>query len=109
METLIWTDPGLGQCYIRLDSGQILPRCREENCQQSLTECSVKGRHGFTVRETLPWKNTHMRLPEGHQTIRTPSPVQGLTGDPGELTPVLGLDFSAQSDYPGCWRNSTRV
>ncbi len=26
---------------------------------------SVKRRHGFTVRETLPWKNTHMGLPEG--------------------------------------------
>ncbi len=24
-----------------------------------------KRRHGFTVRETLPWKNTHMGLPEG--------------------------------------------
>ncbi len=22
-------------------------------------------RHGFTMRETLPWKNTHMGLPEG--------------------------------------------
>ncbi len=70
-----------------------------------------KGRHGFTVRETLRWKNTHMGLPEGNQAIRTPSPVQGLTGDPGELTPVLGLasDCSAQSDCRGCWRNSTRV
>ncbi len=69
-----------------------------------------KERHGFTVRETLPWKNTHMGLPEGNQAIRTPSPVQGLTGDLGELTPVLGLvsDCSAQSDCWGCWRNSTR-
>ncbi len=42
METLIWTDLGLAQYYIRL--GQILPRCREESCQQSLTEYSVKGK-----------------------------------------------------------------
>ncbi len=27
-----------------------------------------KGRHGFTVRETLPWKNTRMGLPEGNQS-----------------------------------------
>ncbi len=35
-----------------------------------------------------------------NQAIRTPSPVQGLTGDPGELAPVLGLvsNCSAQSD-----------
>ncbi len=26
-----------------------------------------KGRHGFTVRENLPWKNTRMGLPEGNQ------------------------------------------
>ncbi len=56
METLIWTGPGLGQ---------ILPRRREEGCQQNLTEALSQGRHGFTVRETLPWKNTHMGLPEG--------------------------------------------
>ncbi len=70
-----------------------------------------KGRHGFTVRETLPWKNTRMGLPEGNQAIRTPSRVQGLTGDPGEQAQVLGLasDCSAQSDCRGCWRNSTRV
>ncbi len=45
------------------------------------------------------------------QAIRTPSPVQGLTGDPGELTPVLGLasDCSAQSDCRGCLEDSTRV
>ncbi len=24
-----------------------------------------KRRHGFTMRETLPWKNTHMGLPGG--------------------------------------------
>ncbi len=36
-----------------------------------------KGRHRFTVRETLPWKNTHMGLPEGNQAIRTPSQYRG--------------------------------
>ncbi len=41
-----------------------LPRSREEGCQQNLTEALSQGRHGFTVRETLPWKNTHMGLPE---------------------------------------------
>ncbi len=63
-----------------------------------------KRRHRFTVRETLQWKNTHMGLPKGNQAIRTPSPVQGLTGDPGELTPVLGLasDCSVRSDCRGC-------
>ncbi len=45
--------------------GQILPRSREEGCQQNLTEALSQGRHGFTIRETLPWKNTHMGLPEG--------------------------------------------
>ncbi len=45
--------------------GQILPRSREEGCQQNLTEALSQGRHGFTMRETLPWKNTHMGLPEG--------------------------------------------
>ncbi len=44
--------------------GQTLPRCMEENYQQSLTESSVKGRQAFTMRENLPWKNTHMGLPE---------------------------------------------
>ncbi len=49
--------------------------------------------------------------PKGNQAIQTPSPVQGLTGDPGELTPVLGLasDCSAQSDCRGCLEDSTRV
>ncbi len=48
---------------------------------------------------------------KGNQAIRTPSPVQGLTGDPGELTPVLGLasDCSGQSDCRGCLDDSTRV
>ncbi len=44
-----------------------------------------------------------MGLPEGNQAIWTPSQVQGLTGDPGELAQVLGLasDCSAQSDCGG--------
>ncbi len=48
---------------------------------------------------------------KGNQAIRTPNPVQGLTGDPGELTPVLGLasDCSAQSNCRGCLEDSTRV
>ena len=47
-----------------------------------------------------------MGLPVGNQAIWTPSPVQGLTGTPGMLTPVLGLapDCSAKSDRRGCWR-----
>ncbi len=45
--------------------GQILPGSREEGCHQNLTEALSKRRHRFTVRETLPWKNTHMGLPEG--------------------------------------------
>ncbi len=32
---------------------------------RTLTEALSQGRHGFTVRENLPWKNTHMGLPEG--------------------------------------------
>ncbi len=65
----------------------------------------------------LPWgKPYHGRIHiwdylKGNQAIRTPSPVQGLTGDPGELTPILGLasDCSAQSDCRGCLEDSTRV
>ncbi len=65
----------------------------------------------------LPWgKPYHGRIhiwdyPKGNQAIRTPRPVQGLTGDPGELTPVLGLasDCSTQSDCRGCLEDSTRV
>ncbi len=43
---------------------------------------------------------------EGNQAIRTPSPVQGLTGDPGELTTVLGLasDCSTSLTAGGAWR-----
>ncbi len=65
----------------------------------------------------LPWGKPycgriHIRdYPKGNQAIQTPSPVQGLTGDPGELTPVLGLasDCSAQSDCRVCLEDSTRV
>ncbi len=90
---------------------QILPRVGRRTASRVWQRALSKIRHGFTIRETLPWKNTHMGLPEGNQAIWTPSPVQGLTGDPGELTPELGLasDCSAQSDCWGCWRNSTRV
>ncbi len=91
--------------------GQILPRSREEGCQQNLTEALSQGRHGFTMRETLRGRIHIWDYPKGNQAIRTPSPVQGLTGDPGELTPVLGLasDCSAQSDCRGCLEDSTRV
>ncbi len=65
----------------------------------------------------LPWGKPYRGrihiwyYPKGNQAIRTPSPVQGLTGDPGELTPVLGLasDCSVQSDCRGCLEDSTRV
>ncbi len=65
----------------------------------------------------LPWGKPYRGrihiwdYPKGNQAIRTPSPVQGLTGDPGELTPLLGLasDCSAQSDCRGCLEDSTRV
>ncbi len=60
----------------------------------------------------LPWGTPYRGriliwdYPKGNQAIRTPSPVQGLTGDPGELTPVLGLasDCSTQSDWAGACR-----
>ncbi len=32
---------------------------------RTLTEALSQGRHGFTVRETLLWKNTHMGLSKG--------------------------------------------
>ncbi len=65
----------------------------------------------------LPWGKPYRGrihiwdYPKVNQAIRTPSPVQGLTGDPGELTPVLGLasDCSAQSNCRGCLEDSTRV
>ncbi len=92
--------------------GQILPRCREEvlptEPDRELCQREDTG---------LPWGKTYRGrihiwdYPEGNQAIRTPSPVQGLTGDPGELTPVLGLasDCSAQSDCRGCLEDSPRV
>ncbi len=41
-----------------------------------------------------------------NQALRTPSPVQGLTRDPGELTPVLGLRQTAPPSLTagGAWR-----
>ncbi len=48
-----------------------------------------KGRHGFTVRETLPWKNTRMGLPEGNQAIRTPSRT-GADRRPGRASTSTG-------------------
>ncbi len=65
----------------------------------------------------LPWGKPYRGrihiwdYPKGNQAIRTPSPVQGLTRDPGELTPVLSLasDCSTQSDCRGCLEDSTRV
>ncbi len=53
----------------------------------------------------LPWGKPYLGrihiwdYPKRNQAIRTPSPVQGLTGDPGELTPVLGLASAG-----GAWR-----
>ncbi len=58
METLIWTDPGLGQYSIwNWSLRQVLPESRDgttasRDWQNSLS----KGRHGFTERETLLWK-----------------------------------------------------
>ncbi len=49
METLIWTDPGLGFWIL----GQILSRCREEGCQQNLTESSVKEKTQVYHEENL--------------------------------------------------------
>ncbi len=57
----------------------------------------------------LPWGKPYRGrihvwdYPKGIKAIRTPSRVQGLTGDPGELAQVLGLasDCSAQSWLPG--------
>ncbi len=92
--------------------GQILPRCREEvlpaEPDRELCQREDTG---------LPWGKPYRGrihiwdYPEGNQAIRTPSPVQGLTGDLGELTPVLDLasDCSAQSDCRGCLEDSTRV
>ncbi len=88
--------------------GQILPRFREEvlpaEPDRELCQREDTG---------LPWgKSYRGRIhiwdyPEGNQAIRTPSPVQGLTGDPGELTPVLGL--ASDCSCRGCLEDSTRV
>ncbi len=88
--------------------GQILPRCREEvlpaEPDRELCQREDTG---------LPWgKSYRGRIhiwdyPEGNQAIRTPSPVQGLTGDPGDLTPVLGL--ASDCSRRGCLEDSTRV
>jgi len=44
-----------------------------------MTEQSLsKERHGFTNEENIPWKNTHMELPEGNH-IWALSTEQGLT------------------------------
>ncbi len=58
------------------------------------------------MRETLPWKNTHMRLPRGNQAIQTPSPVQGLTGDLVELTQYWAWRQTAPPSLTagGAWR-----
>ncbi len=89
--------------------GQILPRSRAASkTWQKLCHREDTG---------LPWGKPYRGrihiwdYPKGNQAIRTPSPVQGLTGDPGKLTPVLGLasDCSAQSDFRGCLEDSTRV
>ncbi len=45
--------------------GQILPRCREESCQQNLTERSVKEKTRVYHEGKLTVENTHMGLPEG--------------------------------------------
>ncbi len=57
----------------------------------------------------LPWGKPYRGrihvwdYPRGIKAVRTPSRVQGLTGDPGEQAQVLGLasDCSAQSDCRG--------
>ncbi len=92
--------------------GQILPRCGEE-------VLSAEPDRELCQREDtgLPWGKPYRGrihiwdYPDGNQAIRIPRPVQGLTGDPGELTPVLGLasDCSTQSDCRGCLEDSTRV
>ncbi len=87
-----------GGCY--LQSGRI-------DCQQRLTERTVKGKTRVNQEGNLTVEEyTHMGSPKGNQAIWTPSPVQGLTRDPGKLTLTLGLesDCSAQSDCRGCCR-----
>ncbi len=41
------------------------------------------GRHRFTMRETLPWKNTHMGLPEGVSGHTDTQPSTGADRRPG--------------------------
>ncbi len=91
--------------------GQNLPRCREEGCQQNLSELCQRKDTGLPRGKPYRGRIHTWDYPKGNQAIRTPSTVQGLTGDPGELTPVLGLasDCSAQSDCRGCLEDSTRV
>ncbi len=48
--------------------GQILPRVGRRAASRAWQRALSKGRHGFTVRENLPWKNTCMGLPEGNQS-----------------------------------------
>ncbi len=55
-------------------------------------EVSAKGRHGLTVREAVPWKNTHVGSPKGNHYTRAPSPAQGL---PWANTQVLDLASGA--------------
>ncbi len=89
--------------------GQILPGSREEGCHQNLTEARQREDPGLPLGRNLTVAEYTMGLPRrGIRAIRTLSPVQGLTGDPGELTPVLGLasDCSAQSDCRGSLEDS---
>ncbi len=91
---------------------QILPRCREEVLPAEPDRELCQREDTGLPRGTPYLGRIHIwDYPEGNQAIRTPSPVQGLTGDPGELTPVLGLasDCSAQSDCRGCLEDSPRV
>ncbi len=86
--------------------GQILPGSREEGCQQNLTEALSREDMGLLWGKPYRGRIHIWDYPKGNQAIRTPSPVQELTRDPGELTPVLGLasDCSAQSDCRGLGR-----
>ncbi len=86
-------------------------RCAKDNemckkttrCAKKTIRCKKKKKKPYRGRIHI-WD-----YPKGNQAIQTPSPVQGLTGDPGELTPVLGLasDCSAQSDCRGCLEGSS--
>ncbi len=105
METLIWTDPGLGQYYKRLDSGEdptwvqggeLPAESDREHCQREDTGLPCgKPYHG----RIHIWITRCGIRPYGHL-----AQYRGLTGELGELTPVLGLasDCSTQSDCRGC-------